>query len=372
MAALASRIEKLLVSPRTVANALNSPMNLLRPILSLHVGETAIDLALITHPGNHDENHLIHSLPSISVEHMRAPTRNSSSNSNSSSNNSNNNLKLLKAEVLQELSSVVNDYKVCGLVVSWPVQKEGRFGAPCGKVLHALDQIVQDTNIVTPNRPVCLWDGHHFHITEDKFERPHNSEKKDDGSFTPTIGASMLQEYNASQTQYHEDGMLAAAVAADYLRSHWPNLTRKVTDLQDQQFGHMGEVEDWEEPLWTQPPQTEDLASQSHAGRTTSTGELDEKEAAELGSTSVFALTEESTRNQSVLDMGEIDSDEEMALWTQPLNPQEEEQPTSLSYDSVDRFSGEIDELSEEPLWIEPAQEPPRTRQDRRRIRYYS
>merc|ERR1712226_429458 len=85
---------------------------------------------------------------------------------------------MLQSHIFQELSDIVQQYKVCGMVVSWPLQKEGWCGASCGRVLHTLDQMVEQqeesttTKILNQQRLVCLWDGHHYGTScEDEWGR---------------------------------------------------------------------------------------------------------------------------------------------------------------------------------------------------------
>mmetsp|Transcript_17384 Transcript_17384/g.32998 ORF Transcript_17384/g.32998 Transcript_17384/m.32998 type:complete len:231 (-) Transcript_17384:120-812(-) len=194
MPMIRSSITKFLTSPSKVARALDWKKS--ASVLSLHVGKDSIDMAVTSHPSTTSDKELILPLPSIpikcEVQH---------------------NQKVLKEAVLNELASIVEQFDVCGMVVSWPVQKEGWCGAPCGKVLHTLDQMARDKDIVSASRPVCLWDGHHFHSNEDEWGRSalyaHISKK---------------DIHIASKEQYKDEGSLAAEIAHDYLRHHWPDL----------------------------------------------------------------------------------------------------------------------------------------------------
>jgi len=45
-------------------------------------------------------------------------------------------------ECLERFSKIVEEHKVCGVVVNWPIQREtGRMGAACGRVIFALEQL---------------------------------------------------------------------------------------------------------------------------------------------------------------------------------------------------------------------------------------
>jgi hypothetical protein len=126
------------------------------------------------------------------------------------------NQRALAESVVQDLKKVVKNYNVCGFVVSWPLQKEGRCGAPCGKVLHTLDSLVaESSDIVNIARPFCLWDDHHYVPTEDEWGR------------APLYGEATTKTlHKASVEQYaHKcSSSVAVDVWNDYCKKHWPNL----------------------------------------------------------------------------------------------------------------------------------------------------
>jgi hypothetical protein len=188
-----STITKFLKSPSKVARALD--WRKAASVLSIHIGKDSIDLAVTSHPSSTNGDVIV-PLPSIP---MKCDVKE--------------NQKVLKSHVLTELGDIVDKFDVCGMVVSWPVQKEGWCGAACGRVLGTLDQIVRDTDIVSTSRPVCLWDGHHFRSAEDEWGR--------DAIYATT---SKKNVHIASVEQYKDEGAVAAEVAADYLRHHWPDL----------------------------------------------------------------------------------------------------------------------------------------------------
>ena len=181
-------ITKFLKSPSKIARALDWKKS--ASVLSLHVGKDSIDLAVTSHPSSTSEEDIILPLPSIPIKCEVKE-----------------NQKVLKPAVLSELEDIVEQFDVCGMIVSWPVQKEGWCGAPCGRVLHTLDQIARETDIVSPSRPVALWDGHHFLSNEDEWGRSaiysHISKK---------------EVHIASKEQYKDEGSLAAEIAQDFGR----------------------------------------------------------------------------------------------------------------------------------------------------------
>ena len=125
----------------------------------------------------------------------------------------------------RRLSGLVRDHKVCGFVVSWPVQQDtGLIGASCGRTLWALEQLLQedetDAPPFAPNRPVCLWkrvqiDTDAEHLSADAFGRCSMYARTSDKT-----------EHFASKEQYHledeDEPILAADVLRDFCQHHWP------------------------------------------------------------------------------------------------------------------------------------------------------
>ena len=107
-----SSITKFLTSPSKIARALDWKKS--ASVLSLHVGKDSIDLAVTSHPSSTSDEEVILPLPSIPIKCEVQE-----------------NQKVLKSDVLAELADIVDKFQVCGMVVSWPVQKEGWCGAPC-------------------------------------------------------------------------------------------------------------------------------------------------------------------------------------------------------------------------------------------------
>lgn len=169
-------------------------------VLSIDIGPDRIGLAVAPHPGSHQP---ILTLPPLQITHTRAGNR-----------------RVLSQTCIQNMASIVKEHQVCALLVSWPVQHEGRCGKPCGQVLHALDSLVQEDSIVSKARPVCLWDDRHVkeHLA-DEFGRDPLFGNKD-------IPASKTI-HRASQEQYqHHDcsSAVAAQVWQDFCHTHWPQI----------------------------------------------------------------------------------------------------------------------------------------------------
>jgi hypothetical protein len=138
---------------------------------------------------------------------------------------------------LKQLSKIVKDHNVCGVLVSWPLQEgTGKMGAACGRVLHTLEdlllkqqQLQTDSDsssssapVITPTRPICFWNYNHVE-TESADEWGRNS------SYAVSEKCpSDSSVHLASKEQYYQDENVAAAqVWNDFSRVHWPALYEK-------------------------------------------------------------------------------------------------------------------------------------------------
>jgi hypothetical protein len=185
-------LTKLLTTPNKVAHALEW-RKASGSILSISVCKDKIDLAVASHPSLEDP---VQPLPSIPLKLETVE-----------------NHKVLPQSVMDELDHIVKDWKVCGMVVSWPVQKEGRCGAPCGRVLHTLDQLTERSNVLSSSRPVCLWD------------REHNLPHEDEWGRDPLYGHTTKKTLHlASKEQYADSKCVAADIWEDFCRAQWPDL----------------------------------------------------------------------------------------------------------------------------------------------------
>jgi len=206
MSVTSRSVAKLLTSPSKVAHALDWK-KVSGSILSMSISSDRIDLAVASHPSGCAEDTLdtsAQSLPSI-------PLKTEIVNRDGKKNQ-----RILSPAVAEELQDIMNDWKVCGVVVNWPVQKEGWCGAPCGKVLYTLDQLASSSqqNVLSPNRPICLWDEEHHVPFEDEWGRsPVYSEPCEDKTV-----------HIASEEQYQAPSTVALDVWNDFCRAHWPEL----------------------------------------------------------------------------------------------------------------------------------------------------
>ena len=119
----------------------------------------------------------------------------------------------LSAESKQRLAQLVKDYSVCGFVVSWPLEPNGKLGAACGRTLHTIDQLLEEASLITPNRPLCLWDS----------QRAQADKVDSFGRCSAYATTSSKALHVASEEQYHSDeGIVAAQVWQDFCQQYWP------------------------------------------------------------------------------------------------------------------------------------------------------
>jgi len=128
--------------------------------------------------------------------------------------------KVISPEAKHRLTTLIRDHNVCGIVVSWPIQKDtGLKGASCGRTLWALEQLLEEEESegappLAPNRPLCLWQGYTSdHPVEDNF-----------GRCSVYARTSDKTEHFASKEQYYleNEPVVAADVWKNFCEYHWP------------------------------------------------------------------------------------------------------------------------------------------------------
>lgn len=172
-------------------------------VLSLNIHRDRVGIAVASHPA--------YEQPCIELEPLRFTERNQVS---------------IDAECLDRFSDIIDEYKVCGVVVSWPLQHDsGKMGAACGRVIFALEQLWDKSNGGSNgvlSRPFCLWDAGHIVPKQRKNPRTHVDEFGRCASYSRTTSRG---EYHASREQYHEDELtVVCQVWNDFCKEHWPEL----------------------------------------------------------------------------------------------------------------------------------------------------
>lgn len=223
---MASRkLTQFLTTPSRVASALDWK-RLGGSVLSLDIGKDRIGMAISAHPSCDGEPV---KLGSIELRY-----------------NTKNNRRVLDSQVMDHFHSVVSENKVCALVVGWPLQKEGRIGAPCGKVLHTLDCLVAESNVLR-NRPFCLWN-------EDTVVPPSADSfvEEDEWGRSPLWARNTEKTTHvASEEQYaHHDASpdAAAVILGDFCECQWPEESQEQeAESSQEEYFNAGWLEDYEE-----------------------------------------------------------------------------------------------------------------------------
>ena len=227
-ASMSKRLTQFLTTPSRVAGALDWKRKG-GSIVSLDICRDRIDLSVASHPCNGDSPTTLEPIPLLY--------------------DYSNKTKSLRESVVQQLQDVVEAHKVCGFVVAWPLQREGRLGAPCGRVLHTLDSILLANSpaLLTPGRKFCLWDGAHVpREHEDKWGRCeiYGRSSADDS----------LHEHIASREQYNQWTQGPPdEVWRDFAKAHWPEFcpaTERAASVADEgsiDYNHGDWLDSYEE-----------------------------------------------------------------------------------------------------------------------------
>jgi hypothetical protein len=203
-------------------------------ILSLNIHKDSIDLALSSHPTYGEGPFALESIPLARKSKLSDASKSA-------------------------LSKIVEQHKVCGFVVSWPLQNDSqRMGAACGRVLHTLEQLLpnqEKDSILSTSRPCVLWnDSSQAHKMEasDVFGRLAAYSKVP--SSDKTIHIASIEQYNA------DEGTVATKVWNDFMRVHWPDLHQE----QERRQAYAAELQQQQEKVSLL---TKSLAAVSMKGR---------------------------------------------------------------------------------------------------------
>jgi RNase H-fold protein (predicted Holliday junction resolvase) len=184
---------KVLTNPSKIASALDW-RKVSGSILSLDIHKGHIGMAVASHPSFGEKTQTLDSIKLLKRGHA-------------------------DADIKEQLAEIVKEFKVCGVVVSWPIQTDtGRPGAACGRILHTLDDLLEDSNVISNSRPICFWDGRHVEPEpEDEWGRCAAYAKTSDKDI-----------HIASQEQYNQDeNVVAAQVWDDFVKAQWPDIHQK-------------------------------------------------------------------------------------------------------------------------------------------------
>lgn len=203
-ASVAKSITDYITSPARVAHSLDW-RKCSGTILNIRISKNQIDLAVASHPSYQEP---VLKLASIPIhETIVGKTK-----------------KVMDESVANELSTVIRDHHVCGMVVGFPVRPEGWCGSQCGRVLRVLDQLTvpesgKNTTIFHDSRPLCLYDPNHHIPTEDSWGRSPLYSKLPSSDKKLHIVSEALQEASDD-----EDGQAVLKIWNDFCQTHWPEL----------------------------------------------------------------------------------------------------------------------------------------------------
>lgn len=220
-----ARLIKLLKPPSQMANSLDwcktTTKNNNKNVATLHIGRDRIGVAIASHPEWGDA---VQTVPPVRLQLVHA----TAAEDNNNSNNNNNTTRLtmtLAPQSVEQLAAVCADHEVGSFVVVWPLQKEGRAGASCGKVLHTLEALLSESDsVLTKNRPVCLWTGE---TSESKTKEYTKHQEDEWGRCAVYSKSSKKTVHLASQEQYRfSKGCSDSAADAweAFCGQYWPDL----------------------------------------------------------------------------------------------------------------------------------------------------
>lgn len=153
---VATKLSSALVAPSKVANLLDW-RKAVGSVMALDISRKGIGMAVATHPDQHAE---VIALRPISLQQQRQQQLHRRINEDATSlsrTTTTKNQVVATKEWISELEDVVRRHRVCAFVVNWPMH-QGRMGEQCGKVLHVLDSVIDQSNsVVTRKRPFTLW-----------------------------------------------------------------------------------------------------------------------------------------------------------------------------------------------------------------------
>lgn len=199
-----TRLIRLLKTPAQVANALDWKRSTSSTVATLHIGRDRIGMAIATHP---DLGGKVQTVQPLELELITKDT----------------NQRALAPDCVREIRELCDHHQVGSFLVWWPLQREGRPGARCGKVLHTLESLIEQANdtILTPKRPIALWTG-------DRHKDEHEKYAEDEWGRSSVYSRCVYDKtvHRASTEQYcHPSGSSATAAETweEFCKQYWPD-----------------------------------------------------------------------------------------------------------------------------------------------------
>mmetsp|Transcript_6688 Transcript_6688/g.14630 ORF Transcript_6688/g.14630 Transcript_6688/m.14630 type:complete len:256 (+) Transcript_6688:67-834(+) len=213
-----TKLSQCVVPPNRLASIVSwSPS--ISTVMGLDISDERIGVAIAKHPSPNNRVDTLDSIPYVSNSKKAYYTTHRADDNK---------------RVTKELADLVKEHRICGFVVGWPLQPDGRPGGPCGKVLHLLDHLANQypDPLMHKNRPFALWDIRDipFNTLEDKLINSRNHESEVDRwgrnevfARTPSqcVGSYL---YRSGEQFYHpntNDSTASALMLKHYMDSHW-------------------------------------------------------------------------------------------------------------------------------------------------------
>jgi len=152
---------------------------------------------------------------------------------------------VINQSCLNRFSDIIETYKVCGVIVSWPIQHDtGRMGAACGRVIYALEQLWKQSNGGNNNndnsnssnnhnndnnnsgvndgsggllsRPFCLWDAGHIDLKQ----RTDPSRRVDVFGRCASYGGSSSSDSTSTKDSSDDHSILASSSSSSTVQQY--------------------------------------------------------------------------------------------------------------------------------------------------------
>lgn len=195
---MATKLSSALVAPSKVANILDW-RKAVGAVMALDITRERIGIAVAEHP-----EHICESIPLDSISLLLQGKKSK-----------------VARDSVSELEAAVRRHRVCAFVVNWPVH-ESRMGEQCGKVLHVLDSVLDQSNsVVTRKRPFALWcnSANASHVPSPTDEWGRSTDFAQAPDYFPDMSYS--SKNTTREASSHNASLVAAGVLDEWVKSHW-------------------------------------------------------------------------------------------------------------------------------------------------------
>lgn len=184
-----TKLTKCIVAPHRISRILDWNRNK-GSVLALDIGYERVGIALT---GHSSKNGVIY--PNSPLEYTQNGERNNGINRNDL--------------ILREVDKIVEDNRVCAFVVSWPLQRNGRVGKSCGRVLHVLDHLANGPKpLLSQSRPFSLWEEG---IVVDRADQVDKWGRSETFSRVPSVHQKVYSSKGMGHDIYNDGSSLTAS-----------------------------------------------------------------------------------------------------------------------------------------------------------------